>query len=264
MNGNSRYNAGQVTLRRQSSSGFQGQIFYTFSKAEDVNSGISGADSARTPQTVQNPWDIWQDWALADFNEKHHVGYNFNYPLPFQVGSKVLGAIVNGWAVDGIGRFASGMPFTLRNASGVSRDGSNVLSERPNLKPGFSNNPTKGVSAGCSGFAAGTRVGNAHNWYDPCAFSLQPPGTYGNLGRNTVIGPGFQELDFALAKRFKVWENVNATFRAEMFNAFNHANFGLPSTSPLATTGTASPSAGLITYTETSSRQLQFGLRINF
>jgi hypothetical protein len=263
-NGDSRYNAAQILLRKQSSSGFQGQIFYTFSKSLDDASGISGSDSVRTPQAVQNPWDIAQDWALSDFDQRHQVGFNFTYPLPFRVSSTALGAVINGWSIDGIGRFGSGMPFTLRLGSSVSRDGSTVLAERPNLNPGFSNSPMSGVSAGCPGFTAGTPVGTPQHWYDPCAFSLPAAGTYGNLGRNTVIGPGLQDADMALAKTFKLRESIGATFRAEMFNVFNHANFGLPNTNPLQSNGTATGSAGIITYTQTPSRQLQFGLRINF
>jgi hypothetical protein len=205
-----------------------------------------------------------QDWGLSDFNSKHAVVANFSYQLPFRVDSKFAGAAVNGWTFDGIGTFTSGMPLTPRLSSSVSRDDSTQFVERPNLVPGFSNNPTSGVSAGCPGFAAGTPLGNANNWYDPCAFVLPTPGTYGNLGRNTIIGPGVADVDLALEKKFNLYEKASATFRAEVFNVANHANFGLPNPTALASNGTAKSSAGQITSTTTTSRQIQFALRISF
>ncbi|HWR17699.1 MAG TPA: TonB-dependent receptor [Terriglobales bacterium] len=265
MNGTSSYNAGQITLRKQTSSGLTGQIFYTYSKSLDINSTISGADSRRSPQLVQNPYDIRADWGRSDFDQTHALGFNFSYPLPWKVNSTGLGALVNGWSIDGIAQITSGQPFTVRLTSAVSRDGAQFLSERPNLNAGASNNPTSGTSS-CLTNPDGSPVqlGTPQNWFDPCAFSRPAAGTYGKLGRNTVIGPGLTNLDLALGKTFDLGERAEVTFKAEMFNVFNHANFGLPNTVGLAGNGTPSPSAGVITYTTTSARQLQFGLRIGF
>src|SRR4029077_8203313 len=132
------------------------------------------------------------------------------------------------------------------------------------LKPGASQNPTSGTSAGCSGFPAGTPLGSASNYYDPCSFSLPLAGTYGNVGRNTIIGPGVADVDLALEKSFKLHEEANVTFKAEIFNIMNHTNLGLPNGTPLSAAGVATTSAGRITYTTTSSRQIQFALRISF
>lgn len=263
-NGNSHYDSVTFWLRKQSSTGFIGQIFYTLSKAMDETSAVSGADSVRAPQTVLNPFYLARDWGLADFDERHHVGFNFSYPLPFRIGSKVLGFLVNGWTWDGIGTFSSGMPFTARVSTPVSRDLSSTPAERPNLNPGFRANPTQGMSAGCTGIPAGTKLGTPQYWYDPCAFSAPAAGTYGNLGRNTSIGPGVQDVDIALEKNFKVRETGYVTFKAEMFNVLNHTNLGLPNTAALNSSGNPNPSGGLISYTTTSSRQLQFALRIGF
>ena len=224
MTGNSYYNSGTVTLRRQFSSGFVGQIFYTYSKAMDEASNAAGADSVRSPSALLDPYDPAFDWGLSEFDSRNAVIANFSYLLPFRAGEKVLGAVVNGWTFDGITTFESGQPFTPRNAKAVSNDLASQLAERPNLNPGFSSNPTHGISKGCPGFAAGTPVGNANNWYDPCAFSLPLSGTYGNLRRNSVIGPGVEDVDLALEKGFSLPEKANGTFRAEMFNVMNHAN----------------------------------------
>ena len=267
MNANSSYNSLTVSVRKQSSSGLQGQVSYTFAKSMDDHSGISASDSVRSPQDILNPFDIHQDYGLSDFDVKHAFVGNFVYPLPFRATSRALGVVANGWTLDGIATFQTGMPFTARliaSNPGVSRDGALNNAERPNLNPGASNNPISGVSVGCPGLAAGTPVGNVHHWYDPCAFSLPAAGTYGNLGRNTVIGPGFADVDLALEKGFKLSEKAKATFRAEMFNVLNHANFGLPTTGAINVNGNASGSAGLITYTLNSSRQIQFALRFTF
>jgi len=264
MNGNSVYNSLTVTLRKQSASGFQGQIFYTYSKAMDENSGLSNSDSLRTPQAVLDPTNIARDWARADFDSTLIVVANLSYAVPFRATSKAVAAVVNGWTLDAIGTFTSGMPFTARLASSVSRDLSQYLAERPNLNPGAKQNPSSGASIGCTGFPAGTPLANANNWYDPCSFALPLAGTYGNVGRNTITGPGVADVDLALEKSFKLRESADVKFRAEMFNVMNHTNLGLPNTNPLAASGAASPSAGRITYTTTSSRQLQFALRISF
>lgn len=264
-NGNSEYDSGTVSLRHQSGNGFVGEIHYTFSKALDDSSGISPAESQRSPQSVMYPGDFRRDWGLSDFDAKHLLGGSITYPLPFHVGSHALGLALNGWRLDSIATFSSGQPLTPLLATSVSRDLDTAgANERPNLNPGYNNNPTHGVSAGCPGFAAGTPVGNALNWFDPCAFSLPIAGTFGDLGRNTIIGPKLAAVDFAIEKDFKVTERISTTFRAEAFNILNHANFGLPNTTALAASGAANPAAGSITYTETSSRQLQFALRVNF
>jgi hypothetical protein len=91
--------------------------------------------------------------------------------------------------------------------------------------------------------------------YDPSAFALQGAG---NLGRNTLIGPRFLELDMALAKTTRVRENMSLEFRTEAFNLFNHPNFGLPD--PFLFTGVA----GRITSTVSSARQLQFACKVRF
>ena len=264
LNGDSIYNSLTATVRRRLSNGFQGQIFYTFSKAMDNASNTSSGDSVRSPNGVLDPEDIDRDWGLSDLDSRHAVVANFSYALPFRASSTLLGGFVNGWTLDGITTFTAGMPFTVRLGSSVSRDRASVLVERPDLKPGASNNPTEGITAGCTGIPAGQKLGTADRFYDPCSFSLPMAGTYGNLGRNTLIGPGLASIDMALEKSFKLPEAASVNFRAEAFNILNHTNFGLPNTSALTGTGAANPAAGRITDTTTTSRQIQFALRINF
>ncbi|MGB9068708.1 MAG: TonB-dependent receptor [Candidatus Acidiferrales bacterium] len=260
----SQYNSVTIKLQRQAAHGLVGQIFYTLSKATDDATPVNSSDSTRIPAAIQDPYFPKRDWSLSEFDQRNRVGYNLSYPIPFHSDSSFWNAVAGRWTVNSIGTFASGLPFTAQLSTSVSRDDAAALSERPNLIPGFSANPTSGVSAGCTGIAPGTPVGNATHWFDPCAFALPTPGTYGNVGRDSIIGPGIVEMDAALEKVILAHENLNVTFRGEMFNILNHANFGLPNGFPLLASGAASGTAGQITYTTTSSRQLQFALRINF
>jgi hypothetical protein len=160
----------------------------------------------------------------------------------------------------------TGVPFSVEVNGGLNRSRQGVgPASRPDLKPGMSSNPTSGVTAGCAGVAASQKLGGADLYYDPCAFQLQEAGYYGNLGRNTVIGPGLTSFDFAMVKNTAIGEGRDLQFRWEVFNLFNHVNFGLPNlTNFLAATGAASANAGRITSTVTSARQMQFGLKLSF
>ena len=147
---------------------------------------------------------------------------------------------------------------------------------RPDLRQGFSNNPTKGVSAGCAGGEAfaGKKVGTPELWYDPCAFVHAPPGFFGNLGKNTMSSPGIATFDWSLFKDFAITETSRVQFRAEFFNLFNRPNFRVPGneagdefafrTSSTRENPSYNPLAGQLKGTRTSARQIQFGLRYNF
>ena len=102
------------------------------------------------------------------------------------------------------------------------------------------------------------------SYFDPRAYLLPLPGTFGNVGRNTLLGPGLADLDASVEKGFRVRENLNVRFRAEFYNALNHTNFGLPIASVFTPSGFFNPAAGLIVNTVTTSRQIQFGLSVNF
>jgi hypothetical protein len=106
-------------------------------------------------------------------------------------------------------------------------------------------------------------VGDPNRYFDPNAFVIPANGTYGNVGRDTLIGPGLALLDVSLLKQAQISEKLNLQFRAEAFNMLNHANFGTPN--PVVfTQDSSAPSsiAGLITSTSTTSRQIQLGLKV--
>ncbi len=106
-------------------------------------------------------------------------------------------------------------------------------------------------------------TGNPNQWFNPAAFVLPIAGTYGDLGRGTLTGPGLADVDFSLFKNTALTEKTNLQFRAEFFNILNRANYGPPNTTVFS--GAAvSPSAGLITTTATTPRQIQLGLKLIF
>ncbi len=160
---------------------------------------------------------------------------------------------VEGWQLSGIVRGTSGVPFTVTDGVDASGLTTTSSSTRPNVNPGFSNNPI---------------LGTPSQWFDPGAFSLAPLTTLGNLGRNTLRSPDFTSTDLALLKDTRVWERLTVQFRAEFFNAFNHSNYALP-TSTLYTaivngTGVPNSQAGRITSVVGTPRQIQFGLKFIF
>jgi hypothetical protein len=258
--GNADYNALQVTLKRRSASGLQYQVFYTYSKSIDTKSSISGGETRQEPNVVLDSLNPGRDRGRSSFDARQNLVFTTTYPFPFKFQQKVVGAILGGWTVNGIGTFRTGEPFTGRYGSNRSANGDRWSPDRPNLNPGVSPNPTSGVSAGCTGVAAGTPLGTPDLWYDPCAFSKPAPGTYGNLGRNTITGPGLFNTDFSADKVFKPTERINVQFRAEIFNLFGQAHFYAPGFNVF------SGSAGHITTLISSpgGRLTQLGLKVTF
>lgn len=243
------YNGFQAVLKR-SSGGLQYEISYTFSKAIDLLSSIATGDTQREPQVYINPQDLRRNRGRASFDVRHSLLLNGTYLLPFKTGQRTLDGIFAGWEVSALGTFQAGQPFTARVGFNRSNSGDNQNPDRPNLVPGHSNNP---------------RLGSPNKYFDANAFSLPDPGTFGNLGRNTLIGPGISSLDLSLQKNFVLMEPLHAQFRAEFFNIANHANFGLPAAQVLFTaSGARNAAAGKILDTATSSRQIQFGLKFRF
>ena len=258
------YNSFRVTLRRQSSSGLRYQAFYSLAKATDAISAEATGDNRREAATSLDP-DNWQrDWGRSSFDATHNFVFNFNYPLPFQFESGALKAVLGGWEVSSIGTFTAGQPFSARIGGNNSRDLNTLAPDRPDVLPGTDLNPTTGATAGCGSIPSGQQLGTPDRWFDPCVFFTPAAGTYGNLGRNTLVGPGLANFDLSFIKSYPFSESGTVQFRAEFFNLFNHANVGLPQ--PVAKERSGSPrgSSGRITDTITTSRQIQFGLKILF
>jgi hypothetical protein len=169
----------------------------------------------------------------------------------------------------GIIRSQSGIPVGPTTAfnpgDGLVQGGiSGGPNYRPNLIAGQSNNPISGTSIGCNTVPAGTPVGTPALYFDPCVFSQPALGLYGNAGRHTMIGPPYNALDFSLLKSTSIKENQSIQFRAEFFNILNHPSFANPANAVFAGNGTRQPTAGQITSTVGTARQIQFGLKYVF
>ncbi|MBI2817466.1 MAG: TonB-dependent receptor [Acidobacteria bacterium] len=266
------YNAMQVEIKKRFSGGFQFQTSYTWSKNID-DSTTGGVNTDYLEGSGSRPYNKLADRGLSALHVGHNFVANSLYAFPSPQGSSVARAILGGWQISGILSAATGIPFSARisgfNAQDLHRSAG---SQYPDLTLGRSNeNIVNGTTAGCStgpvSFAAGEKLGTPDRYFDPCAFFLPPAGFYGNAGRNILIGPGLLKVDFSLMKHFSmpITEGSRLEFRADFFNLFNRPNFGTPSIQVLnGSNGRYITTAGRITNTTTTGRQLQFGLKLTF
>ena len=213
--------------------------------------------------------DLPRDYSLSSFHQSHVLSINGKYRMPWDrlLTSGIAKVVLGGWEINSAWRATSGLPQVIGAGFNVARNRHVLAADRPDLVPGFSASPNEGVTAGCLGVAPGQKLGTPNLYFDPCAFSLPLAGTYGNLGRNTLIGPGVFNVDLGLVKNTPLAglrEGMNLEFRTEFFNLFNHPNFRLPASALFLATGGRNTNAGQITGTTTFGRQLQFGLKLTF
>ena len=254
-NGNSNYNALDVSVVQRFSHGLTFKANYTFSKVIDISSAVLSSSGNNEPQDVWDRYDLGLNKGPAAFNLAQVATANFSYELPFGNGRRFASGasgwrnqLVGGWQWNGIVTVQSGFPFTPTAGSNISGNGD------PHASDGVDRNP---------GFTGPIIVGNVNEWFNPQAFSLPIPGTFGNAGRGQYVGPGLATFDTSFFKTFRVSERFRLDFRAEAFNLFNRVNFATPNPVVFAS-GKISGSAGKITNTATTSRQLQFALKLAF
>ena len=258
--GNSSYNALEVDVTQRISKGLEFRGNYTWSKNLDVNSGLTIAQANNQPQIVLNRNDVRMDWGRSALNPASQASVSASYELPFGHSQRWLNDVsrtesrfVSGWQINGIATILSGFPFTPVIGANRSGDGDTRNPDRPSINPSFSGPVV---------------TGNPNQWFNPVAFILPMPGTYGNLGRGGLTGPGLADVDFSVFKNTGITEKTNLQFRAEFFNISNRANYGPPNSTVYSITPGAppaiSPSAGLITTTATFPRQIQLGLKLIF
>jgi hypothetical protein len=241
---NTSYNALQLDVTRRLTRGLQVRGNFTWSKNLDINSALTGAQANNQPQMVMNRNDLRRDWGLSALNVTAQSSISASYELPFAKANRYIG----GWQVNGIATILSGFPITPQVGSNRSGDGDTRNPDRPSFNPAFTGSIVQQ---------------NPAQWFNPNAYVLPAVGTWGNVGRGTLTGPGLGEVDLSLFKKIAISEKLNLQFRAECFNLQNRANFGTPNAIVFAN-GVVSPSAGLITSTVTTSRQIQFGLKLMF
>ena len=252
----SSYNALQARILKRLSHGFQVQGSYTFSKSLDTNSE-SGNTAFANSMTNLPLFDPRVRRGLSDFDIRHNFVANALWEIPSaRTQMPVVNWAANGWQLGTILQVSSGQPFTP--LIGGDPLGSLIASfgydypDRLSL-PGCNHpvnpgNPSPYINMSC--FAAPT-----------------PANRLGNAGRNVAIGPGLLNVDASLFKNNRIpriSETFNVQFRAEFFNALNHTNFAPPnSTNILIFNSNLTPvaSAGALTATSTTSRQIQFALK---
>ncbi len=252
----SNYNSLQTSITKRMTSGVSFSVNYVWSHFLD-NQDSSGWGSRMGPQPYQIANKPSANYANSNFDMRNALKGNVVYRLPFGRGMKflnnnaLLDAVVGGWQISGTGVFASGQPFT------VYADGNTYQqagSQFPNWNPGVSWKP---------------RHQTLDTWYNPQAFTKPADGTFGNVRRNSLYGPGFRSINMSGGKTFTMpWEGIQLQIRADAQNVFNHTSWGQP-----GSTGLQAPDANgvyqgpitqQITGSAISGRNVQLGARLSF
>ncbi|MBI3679648.1 MAG: TonB-dependent receptor [Acidobacteria bacterium] len=210
---NSSYNGLQTRLEKRFSGGLSFLLGYTWSHSIDTASRGSGGS------WHQNAYRLRDDRGSSDFDVRHRFTYSYVYQLPFGKGKKFLGdagrladLVAGGWTLSGITSLMSGNPYSVT-----------VAGDRANVG-GFA---FQRANRSCNGnLDRGSRT--IDRYFDTACFTTTPLGTFGGGGRNIVEIPGLNNWDFSALKDFRVTERARLQFRAELFNLFNHAQFGQP------------------------------------
>jgi hypothetical protein len=229
--GFSTYNAVWISATKRLSSGLLFDTSYTLSKSLDTNSLNSSGFA------VQDSYDISNQYAPSDFDARHRFVLNATYELPF-----TRHALARGWQLATIVQYQSGNPVNIVTSNSALNGMPNTV--RPNVT-----GPVR-------------IVGTVDQWFDPDVFVAT--NEFGNLGRNAVTGPSFFNTDISITKVMTLAGRYRMQFRADVFDVFNHPNFGPPGN----IVGT--PTFGKIIRTRMptgeagSSRQIQLALKFSF
>jgi outer membrane receptor protein involved in Fe transport len=231
--GFSTYNALQVSLNKRFSRGYTVLANYTYGKALDNG-------SLDTLGGWQNPLDLRSEKARSDNDVRQRFVTSFLWEVPSPKG-RLAGGVLGGWQLNGIFTADTGTPFNVVSGRDQALIGSG--SQRPNL-------------VGDPYLDRGRpRAELLQQYFNPAAFAVPPTGQFGNLGRNVLNGPGGYTFDGSVFRSFQLAERMRLQFRAEFFNALNHANLG----SPVA--NITSATVGRI-LSASSPRIMQFGLKL--
>jgi hypothetical protein len=274
--GISNYNALEVDVHRSFTNGLQFRGAYTWSKNLDNGSAWNTSVSANTPAFVSVPSKLSLDYGPAATDVRNIVALNGTYDLPLGRNQRFASGlnsftegVVGGWSLSAITNLQSGFPLSPQLGYNPTGSGDTRNPVRPDINPNFHGKLYPHTVA---------------QWFNPNAFSAPistlsssgaiTGGAVGDLGRDTLIGPGLKELDLALLKNTAFREGLNLQFRSEFFNVLNHTNFTTPNaityaSAPSLVAGVYTPpnissTAGVITATSTSSRQIQFGVKLIF
>jgi hypothetical protein len=251
----SNYNAFQLRLQKRASYGLTFLFNYALSKSLDTGTGNGHGSGIDAYQDAYHPI---ANYGLSDFNSTNTLVGQVLYELPFGAGKQfalhgVADEIAGGWRLSSLFQWHSGVPFTPVVESSIA-DGVD-----PGLTPSF--------NAGSLLYP--NLVGNPHvsnpsvnEWFNTAAFAAPTSGTFGNLGRNTLYGPGFSNVNLSIAKNFRLpREGMSLEFRADAYDLFNHTNYHNPNAALGASDfGEITDSAGYVA----TLRVLQLGLHFRF
>ena len=243
--GRSEYNSLQLTFEQRSARGLSVLASYTLGRSEDDASGFF--TSAGDPNYPQDSLNRAAEWGPSAFDVRHRLSLGFAWDVPYDESRDgALGALMSNWQLSGVVTLQSGRPFTVAMLPEI--DISNT--GRANL--GFGNNDRPNVTGDPA-----VSDPTAERWFNTDAFSFPQFGSFGNSGRNTVEGPGYQNVNAALMKRVPLGTGANLQLRLEAFNLFNHTNFNLPDNF------LGSPTFGQILSAQ-SPRRIQLGAKLLF
>jgi len=266
----SNYHGLSFQLRKRFAQGLQFQGSYTWGKSLDTNTRGNSGDASGPASEPQDTYNLSLNRGASDHHVEHAFRFNWAYALPISGLSGAAKVLLEGWQLQGIVSLNTGGPLQINLGSGknltdYNRDRARGQ-ERASLAPGADPN-------------AGRANGRDPNQYfDPTNYVIHAAGTYGNGARNPLIGPGVATTDLSFLKNSALSERLNMEFRVEIFNLFNRSNFGTRGmnlnvfsgvSSTLDASGipdsvTYNPSAGRITETGTTSRQIQLAMRFVF
>jgi hypothetical protein len=235
----SNYNALQLSFNRQYADGIVISSTFTYGKSFDRYSAAGIAESS-------NPFNLDFDHGISDFDRSKVFNASAVWQLPYLQKSNnwFVKSIVAGWQISGIVSVESGLPFNVTDGQDISHTG--VGLDRPNIL----GNPLLPTSR--------SHAAKAAQYFNTADFALQKVGTFGNSPRNPMFGPGYENVDAAVLKDFRVTESSGFQFRAEAFNLLNHVNLSNPNGSL-----SAGANFGRIT-SDVSPRLLQLALKFHF
>ncbi|HEY1911696.1 MAG TPA: carboxypeptidase-like regulatory domain-containing protein [Vicinamibacterales bacterium] len=261
--GRSTYNALQMDFNRRFNAGISLRGVYTLAKAMDDGDSLNATAANNAVALLSNPYNPMADWGPATYDVRHSGSINVIYSLPFGRGGRYLtqldgasNVLVSGWMLNSVVTLQSGFPFTPQLAYNPANNGDSRNPVRPFVNPAFTGEVV---------------TGNPNQWFNPAAFIAPPSnsGFYGDLGRNTFTGPGLATWDFSALKDTRLGGKATLQLRLEVFNLLNRANFNTPNlivavlqAPPNPTLPQTSPTAGQVTSTSTSSRQVQLGFKV--
>jgi len=272
-NGISNYNSLQASVTKRLSSGLSVNFNYVWSHFLDSqdSAGWGGGGGTQNWQVANNPA---ANYSNSNFDVRHALKGYAVYQLPLGKGKMFLNqnaladTIAGGWQVSGTLYAATGQPFTV---FGTQNTYQLAGSPFPNRIAGVSTKPEHQTTHCAAG--SGAQSGCLNEWYNPAAFSRPANGTFGNVRRNSLYGPGISQVNLSAGKTFSLpLEAIKLAFRADATNALNHANFSAPSGTLSGAANTGDPYAWTagssnsqqISGTSFGGRTMQMQLRLKF